>query len=72
MRHAYATIAALCIATSLLAGCAAGRAFGRGEDAARGGNWDAAVEHFRTAVQKSPNNPEYRIAYERAMISASQ
>ena len=72
MRHAYATIAALCIATSLLAGCAAGRAFGRGEDAARGGNWDAAVDHYRTAVQKSPNNPEYRIAYERAMISASQ
>ncbi|HEY7188445.1 MAG TPA: hypothetical protein VH436_17935 [Vicinamibacterales bacterium] len=72
MRHAYATIAVLCIATSLLAGCAAGRAFGRGEDAARGGNWDAAVEHYRTAVQKSPSNPEYRIAYERAMISASQ
>jgi len=62
----------ICIATSLLAGCAAGRAFGRGEDAARAGNWDAAVDSYRTAVQKAPNNPEYRIAYERAMISASQ
>jgi len=72
MRHAYATIAVICIATSLLAGCAAGRAFGRGEDAARAGNWDAAVDSYRTAVQKAPNNPEYRIAYERAMISASQ
>jgi len=72
MRHAYLSIVVLCLATSLLAGCAAGRAFGRGEDAARGGNWDSAVEHFRTAVQKAPNNPEYRIAYERAMISASQ
>jgi general secretion pathway protein D len=72
MRHAYASIAALCIASSLLAGCAAGRAFGRGEDAARAGNWDAAVDQYRVAVQKSPNNPEYRIAYERAMISASQ
>ena len=72
MRHAYATIAALCIATSLLAGCAAGRAFGRGEDAARSGNWDSAVDHYRQAVQKDPNNPQYRIAYERAMISASQ
>jgi general secretion pathway protein D len=72
MRHAYVTIVVLCIATSLLAGCAAGRAFGRGEDAARAGNWDSAVDHYRTAVQKSPNNPEYRIAYERAMISASQ
>jgi general secretion pathway protein D len=72
MRHAYATIAALCIATSLLAGCAAGRAFGRGEDAARAGNWDTAVDHYRQAVQRDPNNPQYRIAYERAMISASQ
>jgi general secretion pathway protein D len=72
MRHAYATIAAICIASSLLAGCGASRAFGRGEDAARGGNWDAAVDQYRRAVQKSPNNPEYRIAYERAMISASQ
>src|SRR4029079_13282470 len=42
------------------------------EDAARAGNWDAAVDNYRRAVQKSPNNPEYRIAYERAMISASQ
>ena len=72
MRHAYATIAALCIASSLLAGCGASRAYGRGEDAARAGNWDAAVDQYRRAVQKSPNNPEYRIAYERAMISASQ
>ncbi|HKE86495.1 MAG TPA: hypothetical protein VKB50_22215 [Vicinamibacterales bacterium] len=72
MRHAYAIIATLVVTSSLVAGCAAGRAFGRGEDAARAGNWDTAVDHYRQAVQKSPDNPEYRIALERAMISASQ
>ena len=72
MRHVYAFIATLVVTSSLVAGCAAGRAFGRGEEAARAGNWDTAVDHYRQAVQKSPNNPEYRIALERAMISASQ
>jgi Flp pilus assembly secretin CpaC len=73
MRHSHVIIATLLVISSTLAaGCAAGRAFGRGESAAQDGNWDNAVEHYRTAVQKDPNNPEYRIAYERAMISASQ
>ena len=71
MRHSHVIIATLLVISSTLAaGCAAGRAFGRGESAAQDGNWDNAVEHYRTAVQKDPNNPEYRIAYERAMISA--
>jgi general secretion pathway protein D len=73
MRHAHVIILMLLVVSSTLAaGCAASRAFGRGESAARDGNWDNAVEHYRTAIQKDPNNPEYRIAYERAMISASQ
>jgi hypothetical protein len=73
MRHAHVIIATLLVISSTLAaGCAASRAYGRGEGAARDGNWDNAVEHYRTAVQKDPKNPEYRIAYERAMISASQ
>src|SRR5262245_5353244 len=72
MRHAYVKIAALIVIVSLAAGCAAGRAFGRGDDAARAGDWETAVDHYRRAVQKDPNNAEYRIALERAMISASQ
>jgi type II secretory pathway component GspD/PulD (secretin) len=72
MRHAYLRIAALIVIASLGAGCAAGRAFGRGEDAARAGDWETAVDHYRRAVDADPNNAEYRIAYERAMISASQ
>src|SRR5690349_18274318 len=72
MRHAYVRVVALIAIASLAAACAAGRAYSRGEDAARAGDWETAVDHYRRAVDKNPNNAEYRIAYERAMISASQ
>lgn len=70
MRHSHA--AALLVIVALFAGgCAAGNAFRRGDEAARGGDWDAAVVHYREAVQADPDNPSYKIALERAMISAS-
>ena len=56
---------------AVIGGCAAGRAFGRGDRAARGGDWDAAVEHYRTALQANPDRVDYQIALERAMINAS-
>jgi type II secretory pathway component GspD/PulD (secretin) len=56
----------------LAAGCIAGRSFSRGESAARVGDWDAAVEHYRRAVQADPKRADYTIALERAMIAASQ
>ena len=56
----------------LLSGCAGGRAFRSGEVAARGGNWDAAVEYYRLAMQDAPDRPEYRIALERAMLNAAR
>ena len=64
-------IGALLVVVALVAGCAAGRAFRRAENAARLGDWDTAVEHYRTAVQQDPDEPAFRIAYERAMLSAS-
>jgi general secretion pathway protein D len=66
------TVSALVLALALLTGCAAGRAFRRGEDRARVGDWDAAVTYYRTAVQADPDKPEYRIALERAMLNASR
>ena len=71
MKQSYLRIAALVVLVALTAGCAAGRAFGRGDTAARVGDWDAAVEHYRRAVQEDPDNAVYRIAFERAMLSAS-
>src|SRR5688572_7398044 len=64
-------IAALLTVVALLAGCGASRSFGRGQSAARIGDWDTAVEQYQRAVQEDPDNAEYRVAYVRAMLSAS-
>jgi general secretion pathway protein D len=72
MRHSHATIAAIVLVAALTAGCAAGsRSFGRGDSLARLGDWDAAVEQYRKAIQEDPDNVQYRISYERAMLSAA-
>src|SRR5262245_25642887 len=74
MRHSYshASVAAIVVAAALAAGCAAGsRAFGRGDSLARLGDWDAAVEQYRKAIQEDPENVQYKISYERAMLSAA-
>ena len=66
-------VAAAVLSAALLAsGCAAGRAFRQGAEAARGGQWDAAVEYYRRAVADDPDRPEYRIALERAMLEAAR
>jgi general secretion pathway protein D len=64
-------ITALLMVVALLAGCGAGRSFGRGQNAARIGDWDAAVNEYRRAVQQDPDNAAYRVALTRAMLSAS-
>jgi general secretion pathway protein D len=71
MKQPYLRIAALLVLVALVGGCAAGRAFRSGDTAARVGDWDTAVEHYRRAIQEDPDNAVYRIAYERAMINAS-
>jgi general secretion pathway protein D len=61
------------LALALVAsGCAAGRAFKAGDEAMKAGDPDQAVAYYRTAVQASPDNPNYKIALERAMQSASR
>jgi len=57
---------------ALAAGCASTGAFHQGNDLAEMGNWDAAVDFYRQAVQENPRDPEYRIALERAMRQASR
>ena len=65
-------IVVLAAALAASAGCAAGRAFRKGEEASRVGNWDAAVAYFQEAVQDNPDSPEYKIALERAMQTSAQ
>ena len=62
---------AVFVTGALVAGCGAGRTFGRAESAARAGDWDAAVAYYRQAVQENPDRVEYQIALERAMLNAS-
>ena len=53
-------------------GCAAGKAFRQGNAATRTGDLDQAVAYFRTAAQAAPDNPNYKIALDRAMLAASR
>ncbi len=62
-------VVALVAAT--LSGCAAAMAYKKGYEAAQRHDWDAAVGHYRQAVQDDPDRPEYRIALERAMVEAA-
>jgi type II secretory pathway component GspD/PulD (secretin) len=62
----------LILLAATISGCAAGRAFRRGEQSSLRGDWDTAVAHLREAVQRAPNRTDYRIALERAMLNASR
>jgi len=55
-----------------VAACATGRAFTRGQEAARAGDWESAVGFYRQALQVDPDRPDYKIALERAMLAAAQ
>ena len=68
----FAVIAALVAAATLAVGCASARAYRQGNTAARAGDLDQAVAYYRTAVQAAPDNPNYKIALERAMLAASR
>ena len=72
-RHKFWKRLAAALAVALVAaGCAAGKAFRRGEAEMRGGNLDAAVAAYRKAVQEAPDNAAYKIALQRAMLAASR
>ncbi len=54
------------------AGCAAGRAFRQGAAADKIGDVDQAVAYYRQALQAEPDNAQYKITLERAMLAASR
>jgi general secretion pathway protein D len=53
-------------------GCAASQAFRNGNASMKAGDLDQAVAYYRTASQASPDNPNYKIALQRAMLAASR
>jgi general secretion pathway protein D len=64
-------VAAIALAAMMVSACATNRAFRRGEEAARAGDWDSAVVHYQRAVQEDPDKPDHKIALERAQRAAS-
>ncbi len=53
-------------------GCTAQRAYRRAQEASRRGEWDRAVGQYVIALNKKPENPQYRTGFERARLAASQ
>ena len=70
-RESLTRLASLLLAVTVLSGCASTGAFRDGNAAAELGNWEAAVEFYRRALQDEPGDPRYRIALERAMQGAA-
>ena len=55
----------------MAAGCATGQSVSKGEDAAKKGDWDAAVAYYRQAVAADPKAIEARVGLERATREAA-
>jgi general secretion pathway protein D len=72
LKHRLVVFVVVTTLAALGSGCAAGRAYRRGQEAARAGDWDAAVTHFTKAVQENPENAQFKISLERAMQSAAR
>jgi general secretion pathway protein D len=74
-REHRARAAAGLILLALAAGawsCAAGRAFQRGNNAAMQLDWDLAVTYYAEAVKSEPDRADYKMALDRAKLSAAQ
>ncbi len=65
-----ARLIGMALSAALVTACASG-AYKQGELAARTGDWDAAVEYYRRALQEDSRRPDFRIALERAKLNAS-
>jgi general secretion pathway protein D len=55
-----------------LTACAGQRAYHRAQSAAKRADWDRAVAEYMVAMEKSPDNAQYRAGFERARLAASQ
>lgn len=71
MTHTLRRLAPIVTLALVLSGCAASMSYHKGQESAKATDWDAAVAHFRSAVQEDPDKPEYKIALSRAMLEAA-
>jgi general secretion pathway protein D len=62
---------ALGLTVLAISACATGRAAGRGDAAAKRGDWDSAVAYYREALGRNPGSVDLRVALGRAQREAS-
>ena len=72
VRRRLKALAIAAVADGRLPGAPRGEAFRQGDAAMQDGDLDQAVAYYRTAAQAAPDNPNYKIALERAMLAASR
>ncbi len=73
IRHRRWLSAAVLAAMALAGyGCGASRAYRQGRSEGKKGNWDLAVARLTRALQKDPDNIEYKLALENARVEASR
>jgi len=65
-------VAVALVAALLASGCAARWAYRQGQNEGRKGNWDLAVARLTRALEKDPDNIQYKITLENARIQASR
>lgn len=67
-----ATVLLVTVCAAAVLGCTTGRAFQQGNQAALKLDWDLAVTYYEQAVQGDPSRAEFKMALQRAQISAAQ
>ena len=65
-------LCALILSVASLVGCSSYQSFRKAEIAVQQGDWDQAVLHYMEAVEREPDNLEYRASLLRTKIRASQ
>jgi general secretion pathway protein D len=69
--HGARVLLVVAIAAGVVA-CSTGRVFQQGNQAAMRNDWDLAVTYYERAVKADPNRADYKMALDRAQMSASQ
>jgi general secretion pathway protein D len=64
-------VVAIGVTLILISGCATGRQIRSGQQAAKAGEWDAAVAFYRAALARDPNRIDVKISLQRATVAAS-
>jgi general secretion pathway protein D len=69
---AWRRLGTLALLLLVVTGCATSSAFRRGQDAERADDYDRAVVEYTAALREEPDNPDIRLALDRARLRAAE